>query len=177
VITLRHRKSGLGLASTLAVALGCLLIGPSAASASNVDCWGGVGPTAKQQQDLTYRFTCSDNIKSFSYVSSLEVGEFSTTADVLDPATKQPVDGQSFNCEGSIPSDGFGCSGVGQGPNIITGTLSIDSPRCVKRRNQLRAWIVAVDMNGSSTGPFPLAVPRCPKGSKAKKAKKAHHRH
>lgn len=173
MITLRHRKSGLGLASTLAVGLGCLLVGPSVASASNVDCWGHVGPTANQQRELTYAFQCSDEIKSFSFVSSIEVGEFSTTADVFDPTTKEPISGQTFNCEGGIPSDGFGCTGDAQ-PNLISGTLGIDAPRCVKRRNQLRAWVTAVDWTGSATGPFALAVPRCPKVSKAKKA---HHSH
>lgn len=169
MITLRHRKSGLAVASA-AAALGCLLVGPSVASANNVDCWGAVGPTAKQQRDLTYSFACSDSIKSFSIVSNLEVGEFSTTADVIDPATNTPVDGETFGCEGNIPSDGFGCSGNANPPHSVTGTLSLDEARCVKRRNQLNAWVVAVDTAGTATGPFRLVVPRCPKVAKAKRA-------
>lgn len=174
MITVRHRKSGLGLASTLVVVLGCLLIGPSAASASTgVDCWGGVAPTAKKQTELTYHVTCSDTIKSFSFVSSLEIGEFSTTADVFDPSTKLPVEGETFACEGPIPGDGFGCSGNANPPHMIIGTVALDQARCVKRRNKLRAWVVAVDTTGASTGPFGLSVPRCPK--KVTKAKKARH--
>jgi hypothetical protein len=177
VITLRHRKSGPALIALLGAALACFLAGPSVASASNVDCWGGVGPTASNQTELTYAFTCSDEIKGFSFVSSLEVGDFSTTADVFDPTTKQPVSGQSFNCEGPIPGDGFGCTGDAN-PNLITGTLGVDQPRCVKRRNQLRAWIVATDSTGSETGPFALAVPRCPKKvTRAGHHKVSHARH
>lgn len=158
MITTRQ-KSGLAVA---AAAFACLLAGPSTASAAGVDCWGHLIPAAKHQRDLTYEITCADNVKAFSIVSNIEVGAFSTTADVLDPSTRQPVDGQSFNCEGPIPGDGFGCNGVGQGPNIFTGTFSIDGPRCVKRRNRLRAWVVAEDMNGSTAGPVSLAVPpRC----------------
>ncbi len=177
MITLRHRKSGLGLATTtVGVALGCLLLGPSAASASNgLDCWGHVGPTAKQQNDLTYAVTCSDTIKGFSFVSSLEVGGFSTTADVIDPATGTPANGEAFGCEGNIPSDGFGCSGLGNPPHTITGTLSVDQPRCVKGRNKLAAYVVAVDASGAITQPFRLAVPPCPKVPKSKKARH-HHR-
>jgi hypothetical protein len=175
VITLRHRKSGLGLASTLAVALGCLLLGPSAASASSVDCWGHVEQTtATKQRVLTYAFACSDTIKSFSLVSNIELSEFSTVADVFDPATQAPVEGETFSCEGFIPSDGFGCAGMSTGFHTVKGTVDLSASRCVKRRNQLRAWVVAVDGNGASTGPTQLTVPpRCAKS----KAKKSSHRH
>jgi hypothetical protein len=173
VITPRHRKSGPALVATLAVALGCLLAGASAASANTVDCWGAVAPTATAQTELTYAFQCSEPIKGFSIVSSLEVGEFSTTADVLDLQTMQPVSGETFTCEGDIPSDGFGCFGKAYDGRMITGTFGIDSPRCVKRRNKLRTWIVALDLNGNPSGPQGLVVP--PRCAKAKAVK--HHKH
>jgi hypothetical protein len=163
VITLRHRKSGPALAVLLGVVLACL-VGASTASAGNgLSCWGRTVPTTANQQELTYVFRCSDEIKNFSLVSNLEVGEFSTTADVFDPTTMEPVNGQTFGCEGPIPGNGFGCTGNAN-MNLVTGTFGLDEARCVKRRNKLRVWIVATDATGASTGPFGLGVPpRCPK--------------
>ena len=161
MITLRHRKFGPALVSTLGVVLGCLLVGPSAASANTIACWGHVVPTTAQTE-LAYTFQCSEPVRGFSIISSLEVGEFSTTADVVNPTTKEPVSGQTFGCEGPIPGDGFGCSGNSQDPNVITGTFGIDSPRCVKRRNQLRVWVVTIDIAGQASAPQGLsAPPRC----------------
>jgi hypothetical protein len=144
VITLRNRKSGPALAATVAVCLGCLLAGASSASASNVDCWGSVNPTAGVQSDLTYAFQCSEPIKGYSIISSLEVGEFGTDALVLDQAF-QPVSGEAFTCEGDIPARGFGCYGSASDGHGTTGTFSIDLPRCVKRRNKLQVSLVAID--------------------------------
>jgi hypothetical protein len=49
----------------------------------------------------------------------------------------------------------------------VTGTFAIDAPRCVKRRNKLRAWVVAVDQAGTASEPRGLAVPpRCTKAAK-----------
>ena len=173
MITSRSRKSGLALAATLAVALGCLLAAASTASASNVDCWGRVSPTGGVQTDLTYAFHCSEPIKGYSVISTLEVGEFGTDALVLDQAF-QPVSGESFTCEGDIPANGFGCYGTAQDGHGITSTFSIDSPRCVKRRNKLAVSIVAIDQNGHPTGPQDLVVPpRCA----AAKATKHHRKH
>jgi hypothetical protein len=170
VITLRHRKSGPALISTLGVALACFLIGPAAASANNVDCWGAVAPTSTNQTELTYAFACSDAIKGFSIVSSLEVGEFSTEVTVLDPNTYNPISGESFGCEGPIPGDGFGCSGNAATGNVVTGTMALDLPRCVKRRNKLRAWVVAIDQAGTASGPHGLVVPpRCAKAAATRK--------
>ena len=161
MITPRTRKPGTALAATLAVAAGCLLAGASTASASNVDCWGRVMPTGAVQTDLTYAFQCSEPIKGYGVVSSLEVGEFGTDALVLDQAF-QPVSGESFTCEGDIPANGFGCYGTAQDGHGITSTFSLDSPRCVKRRNKLVVSIVAIDLNGHPTGPQQLVVPpRC----------------
>jgi hypothetical protein len=146
--------------------LACLT-GVSTASANSVECWGRAAPTSTAQTELTYAFQCSEPLKGFSIVSNLEVGEFSTTADVLDPTTREPISGQTFGCEGPIPGDGFGCSGTSQDPNVVTGTFGIDSPRCVKRRNKLRVWVVAIDLAGTASGPRGLSVPpRCAKVAK-----------
>jgi hypothetical protein len=176
VITPRNRKSGPALAAALAVVLGCLLAGASTASASKVDCWGSAAPTAGAQGDLTYAFQCSEPIKGYSIISSLEVGEFSTDALVLDQAF-QPVSGESFTCEGDIPAKGFGCYGLAYDGHGVTGTFSIDSPRCVKRRNKLQLAIVAVDSDGHPTGPQGLTVPPRCAAAKAGRHHKAVRKH
>jgi hypothetical protein len=171
VITLRHRTSGLALALVSAG----VLLSPSAASANAVECEGFTAPVTPKASELDYRFVCSEEIKGFSIVSNIEVGEFSTTADVLDPTTNDPISGQAFNCEGPIPGDGFGCSGDALAPNRIAGKFAIDGKRCVAGRNQLRAWVVAVDAAGTSSGPFALHNAKCPKPARPAKGRKRRH--
>lgn len=170
MITLRHCKPGLALGLVLAGALAI----PAGASANTVECSGTTAPTAPKSTDLVYAFACSEEIKSYSFVSNISVQEFSTTADVLDPATGTPGDGQSMSCEGSFPGDGFACSGDAKTPNRVVGQFSIDGGRCVKGKNQLRTWVVAVDMNNTASPPFWLHGEKCPKP--AKPAKKKHSR-
>jgi hypothetical protein len=173
VITLRHRKSGPALA--LGLVLAGLVAGTTAASANSVECEGFTAPKTPRASELDYRFTCNEEIKGFSIVSNLEVAEFGTTADVLDPATGDPVSGQTFSCEGPIPGDGFGCSGYAVWANQVAGQFAVDGVRCVRGRNQLRTWVVALDMNNTSSGPYPLRSTSCPKPVKPAR-KKARHR-
>jgi hypothetical protein len=176
VITLRHRTSGPAIA--LGLVLAGLLAGPSIASANSVECRGFTAPVTPKSRTLDYRFTCSEEIKAYSIVSNLEVGEFSTEATVLDPKTGDPISGQSFGCEGAIPSDGFGCSGYAIWANQVSGQFGLDEARCIRGRNQLHAWLVAVDMNNTASGPFALYGTRCPSVAKpAKKKNKAHRHH
>jgi hypothetical protein len=166
VITLR-RKSGLAVALGLVVA--GLLAGASTASANSVICSGFTAPKTPKSSTLSYRFTCNEEIKSFSIVSNLEVGEFGTEVLVVDPNTGDPSPGQSFSCEGPIPGDGFGCSGYAIWANQITGDFDIDEPRCNGRRNQLYTWLVAVDMNNTASAAFPLRSTSCRKPAKPTK--------
>jgi hypothetical protein len=170
VITPWHRKSGPAVA--LGLVLVGLLVGPSAASANSVECEGFTAPTAPTSSTLDYRFTCNEEIKAFSVISNLEVGEFSTVADVFDPATGDPISGETFNCEGPIPGNGFGCSGYAIWAHQIAGQMGIDQPRCVAGRNKLRAWVVAVDMKDASSGPMPLRSSSCPRAAKPAKHRK-----
>lgn len=172
MITLR-RKSGPAVA--LGLVLAGLLFGPSAADANSVNCEGFTAPKAPKSTTLSYRFTCSEEIKAFSIVSNLEVAEFGTEVLVLDPKSGDPAPGQSFGCEGPIPGDGFGCSGYAVWANQVTGQFDVDQPRCVRGRNQLRSWVVAVDMNNTASGPYPLRSTSCPKPAKPAR-KKAHRR-
>jgi hypothetical protein len=171
VITQR-RKSGPALA--LGLVLVGLLVGPSAADANSVTCRGFTAPKAPKSTTLSYRFTCDEEIKGFSIVSNLEVGEFSTEVVVLDPKTEEPVSGQSFGCEGPIPGSGFGCSGYAVWANQVSGEFGIDEARCVGRRNQLFSWVVVVDMNNTASGAFPLRSTSC--RNQAKPARKKPHR-
>ena len=174
MITPRKRKSV--PAAVLGLVLLGLLVGTSTASANTVECQGFTAPTTPKSTTLAYRFTCSEEIKSYSIVSNLEVGDFSTTADVLDPATGDPVSGQTFSCEGPIPGDGFGCSGYAVWANQIVGNFGIDAARCIGGRNQLRSWVVAVDMNNISSGPFALRSSSCPKVARPARKKSRRHR-
>jgi hypothetical protein len=169
VITLR-RKSGPAAALGLVVA--GLLAGASAASANSVNCEGITIPKTPKSSTVNYRFACSEEIKSFSIVSNIEVGEFSTEVLVLDPNTGDPASGQSFSCEGQIPGQGFGCSGYAVWANHVTGDFSLDGRRCIKGRNQFRSWVVVVDMNNTASGPYPMQSTSCPKPAKpARKAR------
>ena len=169
MITPRKRKSV--PAAVLGLVLLGLLVGTSTASANSVECEGFTAPKAPKSTTLSYRFTCTEEIKSFSIVSNLEVGDFSTEVVVLDPATGQPASGESFGCEGPIPGSGFGCSGYALWAHQIAGEFGIDEARCVGGRNQLRTWAVAVDMNNTASGPFALRSSSCPKVAKPAKKK------
>jgi hypothetical protein len=166
VITPRNRKSV--PATVLGLVLLGLLVGSSTASANSVECRGLTAPKTPKSTTLAYRFTCNEEIKSFSIVSNLEVGDFSTEVLVLDPATGQPVSGESFGCEGPIPGNGFGCSGYAVYAHQIAGEFGIDEARCIGGRNQLHAWVVAVDMKDNASGPFALLSKSCPKPAKKK---------
>jgi hypothetical protein len=176
VITLPHRNLVPALAVAFSLALGCLLVGATAASANTVTCAGGVKPstTAKDKSILDYSFSCSEDLKAYSIVSSMSLGEFSTETVVTD-ATGGPVSGQAFRCEGDIPSDGFGCSGTATGGNVVTGHMATESNRCVNGKSTLRIWVVAVDANSAASGPMSLAVDsKCPKPKKKKAGHKKH---
>jgi hypothetical protein len=169
VITPRKRKSV--PAAVLGFLLLSLLAGTTAASANSVECEGFTAPKTPKSTTLSYRFTCNEEIKGFSIVSNLEVGDFSTEVLVLDPATGGPAPSQSFGCEGPIPGDGFGCSGYAVWANQVAGEFGIDEARCVGGRNQLHAWVVALDMNNTASGPFALRSSSCPKQAKPAKKK------
>lgn len=159
----RPRTSALAL--VFALILASLLFAAATASANSVRCKGTFVP-AGAAGDLTYDFLCSEDIKGYSVVSNLSVAEFSTTADVLDPTSGDPVSGQTFSCEGLIPSNGFGCSGSAINPNRVHGTLATDARRCVRGYNQMRVWVVAVDATGVASGPQPLRAPKCAKAAR-----------
>jgi hypothetical protein len=182
VITLRHRNLAPARVGRMALAgllvMAALLVGAQVAAANSVECGGGVKPDVTGQNALDYKFTCTEDIKGYSVISSLSIAEFSTEVVVLD--ANGPAAGQQFRCEGPIPGDGFGCSGTAATGNFVTGKTATEANRCVNGKNTLRMWIVAVDTNNTASGPFPLVVKKCPKLKKVKhKAgqKATHHKH
>jgi hypothetical protein len=175
VFTLRPRNRGsartplIGL--TLLVALSGLLVGSQAASASSARCKGTATPQKADPLELDYQIKCSEEIKAFSIISTLPVSGFSVAPDVVDPATRQVLGDQSLTCEGSIPSNGFGCYGKALNPNLIVGTMSTETPSCVLGRPQLTLWVVATDALSKSSEPYKLNAQKCP-APKKKKGKK-----
>jgi hypothetical protein len=170
VITQLHRHPGTSrksvLGAALALVLTGVLLGPSAASANSVRCKGTTTPVAGTAGELDYKFKCSEEIKGYSLVSNMSVAEFSTTADVLDRITGDPVPGQTFNCEGPIPGSGFGCAGGALNPNLVAGKFAIEGKRCVRGWNQQRTWVVAVDAAGTASGPMPLRPSKCARAAR-----------
>jgi hypothetical protein len=187
VSTVRKRNRGSAaplIAVTLPVLLAGLLVGAPTASAASVKCKGAVTPQqaaapakAKRAKaakavvgrDFDYTFFCSEEIKGFSIIASMAVDEFSTTADVLNPTTKDPVPDETFGCEGSIPSEGFGCAGKALTPNLVTGKFSTAEKICVGGKSQLTVWLVASDAAGKPSEPYRLTTPKCPKARRAAK--------
>jgi hypothetical protein len=181
VSTVRKRNRGSAaplLAVTLPILLAGLLAGAPTASAASVKCRGAITPQevtapapAKASKagktpvgrDFEYTFFCSEEIKGFAIVASVEIDEFSTTADVLDPGSKQPVPDETFVCEGSIPSEGFGCAGKALTPNLITGKLSTSEKICAAGKSLVTVWLVATDAAGKPSEPYRLTTPKCPK--------------
>lgn len=162
----RHRSF---IAVALPAVLAAILLVPAAASANSVRCRGTVAPQTAKSAELDYVFTCSEEIKGYSVISNMAVTEFSTTADVLDRTSNDPVSGQTFSCEGPIPGDGFGCTGGAQNPNWVAGSFAVEGRRCAGGRNRLRAWLVAIDAADKPSGAFPLRVDKCPRPSKSRK--------
>ncbi|GAC1317523.1 MAG: hypothetical protein NVSMB25_05310 [Thermoleophilaceae bacterium] len=166
----RMRNSVIG-AITLSCCVLALALAPGAARASEVFCSGTANPGSGTPLKYAYGFTCTGEIKAFSIVSTHPVDSFSSTADVFLP-DGNPGPKQSFDCEGGLPSSGFGCGGDAMPGNSIKGGFTIDKPACDKPKNPLRVWIVAFDTKSKATDPFFLAQPKCK--AKHKKHKKKH---
>jgi hypothetical protein len=173
----RTPRLGRSIAASLALAALCVLaVGASQASASSIGCWGrvDVAPAPADPGTYAYYVLCNQEVKSFSIVTNKTVDSFSTTADVTNAQTGQPVDKQSFTCEGDIPANGFGCAGDATSPNHISGEFTLEQAWCAGQKG--KAWVVAVDKDGKSSGPFVLGAPKCKK-PKTKHTKRRTHSH
>ena len=170
----RHGALAASLAAAIAVSAGA--VAQAQDSASPLHCSGH--SALDQTQDpadnsVIYSFGCSGKIASFAIVGSKEIDSFSTTADVA--AAGQP-NGESFNCEGSIPGVGFGClntsktkPAIAGGGNAINGSLTTGESPCLKGKPRLRLWVVAVGSDGKATEPIGLIRPDCPQAQSQSK--------
>lgn len=120
------------------VAGGALLALPSGASASTVDCWGGAG-AAPDSKGLaySYSFQCHSlegdptQVDAYSIISNRPVAEFGT--EVVVSKDGVALNDQSFGCEGTFPSEGFGCFGKASLDNTIQGGFKLQRNPCTRR--------------------------------------------
>lgn len=168
-----------GIIAGVAAAAGIAMIAPGTASAANVDCSGKVVPPADSNgKNFGYSFVCGSpegdatQIDGYSIVSTKDVASFATENLVVDPGGSA-LNTESFNCEGPIPSDGFGCFGKASLGNTIEGGFSLIRNPCSNkslRKGSWHIWVVAsaakINPNtGAKTPavsePLRLRVPEC----------------
>ena len=95
--------------AVLAALCACAVALPATSSAS-VACGGRttLGDSGIGDNDVQYRFGCSEKINGFGIVVNTGVSIFSDSANAFDPKTGLQIDKQSFSCEGNIPGVGVG---------------------------------------------------------------------
>ena len=174
----RAEGSRFGLLVALGLAVG--LIGMFAmaqnASASSVICGGDTTRTSLSESEnaLEYAIQCTEDIKGYSIISNREMNYFSTEVTVFDG--EATLEGQSFQCEGSIPSYGIGCFGKATAGAIIRGSIGTSEELC-EASVQPKFWIVALttEVKGSKTVTLtsePYQIPiKCDTLNAKKKAK------
>jgi hypothetical protein len=113
--TAGRRRRGMLAAGVLATACGVVVLGSAGtASAGNlIACGGNVTAKSKKHPgtEATYNFGCTDDIRGFTIMSSKQLSFFGSETTVTggDPAHNQSA---IFQCEGVVPSFGFGCGTV-----------------------------------------------------------------
>jgi hypothetical protein len=175
----------------LAAAAGCVaaLSLPMGAMAAEAPLCGGKLelndeiPGIDPPGGLTYRFNCNSQVVGYTIVSSRQVDYFSTEVLVLDAVSGEATPEQ-FSCEGPFPSSGFGCRGVANFGNPITGEMAIGRDPCEvakTKADKFKVWVAATVTQFDSvttkpftavTQPFRLHGPDCSKAPPDKSAKK-----
>jgi len=182
-----RRARYLGALSVAAVGVAFLVV-PGGASASSVNCSGklrlnnhGVGGPF----GVNYTLKCSEDIQSYSIVSSKKLDYFTPDPVVYKPSGS-PSDTDHFSCEGPFPGPGFGCPGAMTAGNYVKGSFATDSRPCYPA---VRAWAVVTTQQLDSTGapfetsspPFRLDGPTgCqsqPSPASLRRARASHHHH
>lgn len=176
----------------LGLALACLaaaLAQPSIAAAEQA-CYGSTKTlpvTQERASGVGYEFACSEPAKAFFLLTTVELSSFDVSADVFDPASAGGAirgDDRFGECEGEIPSTGFGCAGTyGAGGRLVRGTFDTDGSACARdkrtRKVLLHATLIVEGATGKLSGPYELIKPNgCPKAKLTKKhAANKHKRH
>ena len=98
--------------AVLAAACGVVLFGSAGtASASSVICGGSVEPLNKKKPgvDAELEFTCTETIRGFSVLTNKTFDFFGTEEEVYNPDGSGSPQSATIQCEGNVPSPGFGC--------------------------------------------------------------------
>lgn len=162
---------------------------PATAGAADVTLCGGSLevdndiPGIEPPGGLKYKFDCNATVIGYSLISNRQVDYFSTEVTVLDYTTGEATSEQ-FSCEGPFPGWGFGCRGVSNFGNFMTGELAISRDPCERTKSKadkLRIWIVATVVQPDSvtnklftvvTHPFRLKGPVCKETNNTRKEKR-----
>lgn len=160
----------------VAFAATCLLL-PLSGSAQATNTLGCRGTTTRGEPTrnthvVNYRILCYEPITGFGIATNRELEGFEPETLVLDSQTHGPANGESFGCEGPIPSRGFACVGKAGYPRLILGSFNTASPVCSAKQPKLRSVVYATDSNGRLAGAFDLQSPTCPKAHKKKRRSK-----
>ena len=169
-------RFGLLVALGLAVGLIGMLAMAQNASASSVICGGDTTKTdvSESENALEYAIQCTEDITGYSIISNREINYFGTEINVYDD--EGVIEGQSFGCEGSIPSYGIGCFGIATAGAVIKGTIGTSEELC-EASVQPKFWIVALttEVKGKKTVTLtsePYQIPiKCDTLNAKKKAK------
>ena len=156
-----------------------LLFAPAGASATNtIECQGSVklAEDNPSPDHLSYSFRCSEDITAFAIVTNREVAGFEPEVLITTGTTDEPAQGDSFGCEGGIPSFGFACNGKAAAWNYAHGEFHTTAAACSKKEGPLLARVIATDSDKRLAQPFALRSPKCPK-PKPTKTKGPKHRH
>lgn len=189
----RRRKSPrrlrAAIASLAAVAGIAALSLPATAGAAEVPLCGGKLevnneiPGIEPPGGLSYEFDCNATVLGYAVISNRQVDYFSTEVGVLDYTTHEATSEQ-FSCEGPFPSSGFGCRGVSNFGNFMTGEFAIGRDPCEQAKtkaDKFKVWVAAtvtqLDAVTSKpfslvTQPFRLKGPVCKTNSTQKKEKR-----
>jgi hypothetical protein len=166
----------IALTTTGCVALLCISAALlPAISHASMSCGGrtALGKSGIGENDVEYRFGCSEQVKGFGVVANTAVNIFSDSANAFNPTTGLQVEKQSFECTGNIPGVGVACSGGKTGfaapGNRVVGNIGLAQKPC-RRNFALRVWLLVTDSTGAVSGPFQLGGPKeCKQASGAKR--------
>ena len=148
-----------GIASLIAIsAIAVVFFGlAGTASASKANCSGTLGPSSekpKGKSDLSYNFTCDQNVLAYSLAFSKQVLLFDP--EVLPTLPSGEASGELVNCDGTIPGTGLGCTA--------------QSSKCPSQAAYTQCTGIVAAGNKISSD-FETFKPYCPKQSKKDIAK------
>jgi hypothetical protein len=161
------------LMSLFAVAAALAFLGAAGtASASKVNCAGGLGPSVKDPESKTaaeYSFLCDQDVLAFSINFNKQIAIFEPEVLAFTPAGEGS--GELASCEGHFPGAGLGCTfqssscpsasssstsctGKASAGNTVKGEVESMKPRCAQTRKQktLEAWLTVTTREVNASG-------------------------